>query len=85
MVVVGFAAVFVLQEAVAQDAPLAVPPASVPERERDVLQAAQPVAPDAQLAVPPAWERVPEQERDVPQAAQPGALGDPQDDYLAVR
>ena len=84
MVVVGFAAVFVLQEAVAQDAPLAVPPASVPERERDVLQAAQAVAPDAQLAVPPAWERVPEQERDVLQAAQPVALGDPLDDCLAA-
>ena len=73
MVVVGFAAVFVLQAAVAQDAQLAVPPAwaVVPEREPDVPQAAQAVAPDAQLAVPPAWRLEPEQERDVPQAAQP--------------
>jgi hypothetical protein len=49
VVVVGFAAVFVLQAAVAQDAQLAVPPAwaLVPEREPDVPQAAQPVAPDA--------------------------------------
>jgi hypothetical protein len=46
VVVVGFAAVFVLEAAVAQDAQLAVPPASEPglERERDVPQAAQPVA-----------------------------------------
>jgi hypothetical protein len=84
VVVVGFAAVFVLQEAVAQDAPLAVPPAWELERERDVLQAAQPVAPDAQLAVPSAWELVPEQVRDVLQAAQPVALGDPLDDCLAA-
>ena len=79
MVVVGFAAVFVLQEAVAQDAQLAVPPAwaRVPVQERDVPQAAQPAAQDA-LPAPVAA-----------QVAHSVALradlqGGPQDDCLAA-
>lgn len=71
-----FAAVFVLQAAVAQRAQLASPPAS--ELERAEPQAAQPVEPDARL--------VPGAVLVVHSAASPADLRDgPQDDCLAVR
>jgi hypothetical protein len=74
-VVVGFAAVFVLQGAVAQDAQLAAPQASELEREpeRDVPQAAQPAA---QVALPvPVGALV---------AHSVGSPGDPLDAQLAL-